>query len=395
MNVLLIAYRPPDPRGKGDAKIASHVSETLVSDGHTVLLAVPSPVSAVRKSLHVVSAMVSRQPLQVGVTRSRALRDEVKRILRTMDIDLVVAVHARMAHYVPRELRSRSIAFLYDATALGYATYAGRLPYWIDPVFRLERRRMMTLERIIVEQFGRVAVLAQPDLLHLRSLSPLAAPIIRVPYSVDLAYFSRTIRRPRKDPPLFVFVGRLGYLPNQDAVRQLVTRVWPAIRARWPGARMRVVGARPEKNLRLLLARQGVELAADVDDVRNELEEATALMVPMRMGTGVQTKVLEAMAAGVPVICSAFANGGLNATPSEHLLIAESPDEYVMHAERLVEDPAFSEDLVARARTWVSTQYGSAVFKASFMSLCHDLVPTPLATSGSHGLIDSPRLRAG
>jgi glycosyltransferase involved in cell wall biosynthesis len=374
VNVLLIANRRPDPRGKGDAKIAWQVNETLASEGHSVSLAVPSPVNCVSKSLNALAALACGQPLQIGVTRSEDLHRQVGRILRHQDIDLIVAVHARTAPYVPAGWRPRSVAFLYDSCALAYTTYGGRVPAWMDPVFRLERRLMARFERRIVEEFGRAAALAQPDLRYLRSLSPRSAAVVRVPYSVDLAYFSQTVRRPVADPPQFIFVGRLGYIPNADAVRQLVTTVWPAVRARWPRARLRVVGAGPGSSLRSLLASHRVELAADVDDIRREHEEATALLVPMRMGTGVQTKVLEAMAAGVPVICSTFANAGLNATPGDQLLIADTPQEYVSQAERLVQDANFTEGLVARARTWVSTNHAPAVFKASFLGMCSDLV---------------------
>jgi len=380
VNALLIASRQPDPRGKGDAKIAWQVNQTLASQGHSVVLAVPSSVNRVSKSLHAVAALAGGQPLQIGVTRSNDLARQVDWILRQRGIDLVVAVHARTAAYVPAGWRRRSVAFLYDSCALAYATYAGRVPAWMDPIFRLERRLMAGFERRIVEEFGRVAVLAQPDLRYLRSLSLRSASVVRVPYAVDLAYFSQTVRRPAADPPVFIFVGRLGYIPNADAVRQLVTRVWPAIKARWPRARLRVVGARPGPGLRSLLASHGVELAADVDDVRREHEQATALLVPMRLGTGVQTKVLEAMAARVPVICSSFANGGLNAIPDEQLLIADTPAEFVRQAERLVRDPRFAERLVATAHHWVSARHSPAAFGESFLGLCGDLVRTARPT---------------
>ncbi len=352
MNVLVIANRQPDPRGKGDAKIAWLAKDALLADGHTVFVAVPPAVSPVSKTIGAAAALVSGAPLQVGVTRSRRLGDDIDHILRSNDIDVIVAVHTRTAHYVPKERRVRSIAFLYDSCALGYATYAGRLPYWTDAVFRLEQRRMMNVERAILAEFGRVAVLAHPDRRYLEALSSLTAPIVQVPYAVDLAYFSQTVRRPVADPPLFMFVGRLGYIPNQDAVRQLVTRVWPAIRTRWPRARLRVVGAGPSRDLRQLLASRNVELAADVEDVRQELEEATALMVPMRLGTGVQTKVLEAMAS---------------------LLVADSPQEYVAAAQRLIEEPAFAENLVAGARRWVLDQHAPAVFNTNFIRLCSEV----------------------
>jgi glycosyltransferase involved in cell wall biosynthesis len=140
------------------------------------------------------------------------------------------------------------------------------------------------------------------------------------------------------------------------------------------------VGAGPGRGLRALLASRDVELAADVDDVRKELEEATALLVPMRLGTGVQTKVLEAMAAGVPVICSSFANSGINATPGEHLLVADTPAEYVASAEPLITDPALAERLTARARSWVVAQHAPAVFNASFKRAYSEVARQPVAS---------------
>jgi glycosyltransferase involved in cell wall biosynthesis len=381
VNALLIVNRRPDPRGKGDAKIAQLVSDALQSEGHTVVLAVPPALKKAGQAASAAAALVSGKPLQVGITRSRRLRHDVDQILKRDDIDIVVAVHTRTAHYVPRERRARSIAFLYDSCALGYASYAGRLPYWKDAVFRMEQRRIMRFERTILQQFGRVAVLAQADLDYLTSLTS-GASIVRVPYAVDLAYFSETVRHPAVDAPLFVFVGQLGYIPNEDAVGQLAARVWPALRQRWPRARLRVVGARPGRRLRRLLASRDIELAADVADVRRELEAATALLVPMRLGTGIQTKVLEAMAAGVPVICSSFANRGINATPGDHLLVADSPTAYVAAAEQLIEDPGLAERLSDRGRRWVVAEHAPAVFKASFLRACGEVARQPRAVLG-------------
>lgn len=372
MNVLLIACRPPDRRGKGDAKIAAQVVDTLGAAGHLVRLATPSAVPAIRRGLNTVAALGRGQPLQVGVTRSSDLQRRVNQILHQGEIDLIVAVHARATQYVPPEWRPRTVAFLYDAYGLAYSTYRGRVAVWLDVVYRLERRLMARLERTIGQQFGRVVVLAQPDWRYLRSLTPRAA-IARIPYAVDLTYFSQTRRRPLIDPPLFIFVGRLAYIPNADAVSRLVTQVWPALRARWPEARLRIVGAQPGAGLRRQLTVRGVELAADVPDVRREQEEAAALLVPMRMGTGVQTKILEAMAAGLPVICSPFANAGLGAVPGEQVLIADTPADYVVQAERLLADPSFRGRLAEGARAWVAANHAPALFGARFMAMCSEL----------------------
>ena len=184
--------------------------------------------------------------------------------------------------------------------------------------------------------------------------------VVRFTLPVDLAFFAETRRRPLPENPVFAFVGRLGYVPNRDALRRLVSDVWPVLHTRWPNARLRVIGAGAGRALRRLLQRPDIELAANVADIRPHMEDVTALLVPMRLGGGIQTKILEAMAAGVPVIATSFGCRGIAARPDHEVLIAE--------AERLV--TGGGADLAAAAKTWVQAHHATALFERDVLETC-------------------------
>ena len=216
--------------------------------------------------------------------------------------------------------------------------------------------------------FARTAVVSDLDQQYLQRLAGWPAAVVRLTLPVYLAFFAETRRRPLIENPLFAFVGRLGYVPNRDALRRLVSDVWPVLHTRWSKARLRVIGAGAGGALRRLLQRPGIELAANVADIRPHMEDVTALLVPMRLGGGIQTKILEAMAAGVPVISTSFGCRGIAARPDHEVLIAETPEDFRRQAERLVTGDRA--ELAAAAKTWVQAHHATGLFERDVLETC-------------------------
>lgn len=316
--------------------------------------------SVAARLVNTISGGLSGNPLQIGYSHS----SRTARLMTSTAgaFDLVVAVHARAAAHVPGALRRRSFAFIIDAYGQNYATYAPALPPVERQVYQFEAKRMRTFELRLTREFGGVGVVSEYDRAFLIEHGANPDVVYALPGGADVEHFARTERSPYPDRPVFVFIGRLNYLPNRDAVRRLVSEIWPAVRAAVPGATLRIVGADPSRQLRLLIERNGIELAANVPDVRTEMRTATALLVPMRLGGGIQSKILEAMSAKVPVVSTGFANLGISAVRDEHLLIAESPAEYAAHAARLVSHPDAANALAQRAYEWVSATQSQEAF---------------------------------
>ncbi|MDQ6712040.1 MAG: glycosyltransferase family 4 protein [Candidatus Dormibacteraeota bacterium] len=370
MNVLLIANRQLERQGPGDAKLGYWAWKALSGAGHTVTIVQLEADAIPRRGWHTLKALMAGQPLQVGVTFSQTVhRKLIEAAARAMP-DLVVAVHARAAAHVPPQLKARTLALLIDAYGLSYQTYAGQLAGPVDAIYRMEQSRMERFERSVATEFGRTAVVSDLDQQYLQGLVARPASVVRLRLPVDLAFFAETRRRPASGNPVFAFVGRLGYVPNRDALRRLVTQVWPALHTRWPNARLRVIGAGANGALRRLLRRPGIELAADVSDIRPHMEDVVALLVPMRLGGGIQTKTLEAMAAGVPVISTSFGCRGIAARPDEEVLIAETPEDFRRQAERLVTDDRVAANLSTAAKTWVTAHHAPALFERDVLDTC-------------------------
>src|SRR5208337_4874934 len=139
---------------------------------------------------------------------------------------------------------------------------------------------------------------------------------------IDRRYYEAV--RPNPDPATILFLGSLNWRPNVDAIGLLVEKIFPAVRAAEPAARLQIVGRKPSPAL-IQRAREvpGVELHADVPDVRPFLAKSTVMVVPLRIGGGSRLKILEALAAGLPVISTRVGAEGLELVPGVNLTVVE------------------------------------------------------------------------
>src|SRR5437868_11490618 len=148
-----------------------------------------------------------------------------------------------------------------------------------------------------------------------------------------------------------VFVGSFDWRPNIDAARELAREIWPRCRDLLPGARLVLVGRNPPPAV-LSLAARDVIVTGSVPSVQPFLDRAFATAIPLRAGSGTRIKILEAWAAGVPVVASRIAAEGLPHSDGVDLLLAEEPAEFAHALVRLWRDRHFADELARRgART--------------------------------------------
>lgn len=154
--------------------------------------------------------------------------------------------------------------------------------------------------------------------------------------------------------PTAIFTGVLDFPPNADAALWLAREIWPLVLREVPAARLRIVGRRPGPELRSLAAAPSVEVAADVPDMQRELRAAWVAAAPMRAGGGIKNKVLEAWAAGRPVVMSRLAANGLDPTPAQASLVADGAGAIAARLVRMLADEgerrALGEDALAHVR---------------------------------------------
>ncbi|MBI4213179.1 MAG: glycosyltransferase, partial [Chloroflexi bacterium] len=193
----------------------------------------------------------------------------------------------------------------------------------------LQWSKLGTYERITMNAADMVLCVSDADAAKLRGRR--TDPQL-VPNGIDANAVEYRPPPPQSTSTLF-FVGPLDYRPNGDAVRWLVSSVLPRLRRLVPNVRVRFAGRGTEH-----LRGPGFEGLGYVEDVHAELARASVLVVPMRMGGGVRFKVLEAMAAGLPVVSTALGLTGIAAEDGQHALVADSPDTFAEAVARLLAD---------------------------------------------------------
>jgi polysaccharide biosynthesis protein PslH len=198
-----------------------------------------------------------------------------------------------------------------------------------SPLFRVLVARTTRLEASVVAAADQIWVCSDDDRELGDATYPQHPPIHVIPNAVR----THEVRAPvpgAVESPVLVFPGAFGYAPNVRAARFLAQQVMPGLRAWDQGARVIIVGSNPPPDLLALSSEaSGIEVAGDVPSMEPFFRAATVLPVPLFEGGGTRFKVLEAFAAGVPVVASSKAVEGLSVTPGTHYLHAETPDEFV------------------------------------------------------------------
>lgn len=164
--------------------------------------------------------------------------------------------------------------------------------------------------------------------------------------------------QPDPDSKTILFLGSLDWRPNLDAIGLLLDRIFPAVRAVEPAARLHLVGRKPPQALvQKVRGVLGVELHANVPDVRPFFAASGVMVVPLRIGGGSRLKILEAMAAGLPVISTRVGAEGLDLVPGEQYIAADEPETIVEALLKFLRDPQPARSMAQRNRAFVFDRF--------------------------------------
>ena len=221
-------------------------------------------------------------------------------------------------------------------------------------VYATEAARLRQIEAGRYDHFDAVTVVSEAEAQAYRDFVGGHPRLVALGNGVDLEYFSPLVDSPSKT---LVFVGVLNYAPNIEAVMWFVHEVLGRLREQVPQAKFQIIGRHPTPRVEALEDFPGVEVVGSVPDVRAYLSEASVVVAPLQTARGIQNKVLEAMACGRPVVCSTAAAEGIEATDGLHLVIADSPQQWVQRIEELFATPSLRIQIGQAARQHVERQY--------------------------------------
>lgn len=301
--------------------------------------------------LGILRAFLSGRPLQAGYFSSNRMRRALADDMDGRDILYVQLV--RMAQYWKQEAPYAQVLDLCDALSVQYAERA-RLRVWWDFIWRaidtVESRRLAAWERWIVRSFDAVSIVSAADASVVGG-SPAVVPLHVQDY-LDYQAPPAICRRNAE----ILFAGELSTYYSELAVRFLLGQVMPHVWSAMPSARVVIVGANPTPAI-LSLREPRVEVTGFVNDLREYFVRASVLACPVWIGTGLKTKILQAMAIGTPVVASTLANRGIGAFPGQHLIVADEASEFAEAILRLTTDETSRIAITTLARQFVQTRY--------------------------------------
>lgn len=210
-------------------------------------------------------------------------------------------------------------------------------------------------EKLVYPRFEAVTVVAEPDWKAVRETVP-KANVFLIPYGTDSDYFHPV--PVQKEPHTMVFHSHLGYAPNIEAALEFANEIFPLIRKRVPDAVFHLVGAHPGPKIQELANRSGIRISANLPDLRAAVCSAGVYVCAIRHGTGLKSKMLEALAMGMPIV--AYHPGstvGIDCQHGKHLLAATSPEEFADHVLDLLRDPAKAGRIAEAGRKLVEEKY--------------------------------------
>jgi sugar transferase (PEP-CTERM/EpsH1 system associated) len=334
-------------------------------------------VSEIRKPwayLRALPRWLAGEPISFALFRSRKLARWLDRIDEEHKPGAVVTHSSNISAYAVDKFQRkatnqpRRILHFADVDSEKFVAYAARargIKRWI---FAQEARRVLKEESRLTAAADAVTFVTDQEADLFRSLvGPLGNRVHTLPNGVDTDLFApnQHSRSPFEGKgAAMIFTGAMDYLPNIEAVTWFAREVFPRVRKLLPSAQFLIVGSKPAAEVQALADGSSVIVTGRVESVAAYLAHAQIAVAPLQIARGIQNKVLEAMAMAMPVVVSKGALTGVNATPGEHLVCAETPEQWTDACVGLMRDPERSRLLGAAARQFVLSHFNwDAQFK--------------------------------
>ncbi len=319
-----------------------------------ICLSKPKP-SALKRSFYLLGGLLGETPYPLNKNFSTSFLERIKQELQNGDYQTLHCDHLDTAQYLP--LLPNPPHSVFDSHNLLSVLVERLQQQEKSPMkrayLRLQLGKIRTYEARLSARFDLCLVCSEQEKEHLQELSPQAKVTV-IPNGVDLNYYQLE-PAPPQDPSL-LFIGRLDYLPNSQGVLDFYRRVWPLVRKELPLVRWQIVGANPPSSFQELANDDAIQLVTQADDIRPYLTNSTLAIVPLRVGGGTRIKILEAMAARLPVVSTSVGAEGIGAADGREIVIADEPEDMAEQIITLCQQPERRRQMAQLARQFV-TQY--------------------------------------
>jgi len=348
VRILFLTHRLPYAPNRGDRIRAHHLLRllgaahevhlvSLVHDEeesrhiqdlqHTVASVTGVRVDRIWNLVAAGFALSGPRPLTHVLLRGRRIRDVLQRCVDEATPDVIVAYCTGMARYAlePPLVGIPFVLDMVDVDSEKWAALAETTRRPMKWIYEREAASLGDFERLAVERASATVVVSERERVLLERVAPDRKAIV-IQNGVDVASFAAAT--PPQREPRVIFCGVFDYAPNEAGAAWMASKVWPLVRRHIPEARLSLVGMNPSRAVRALGADTSITVAGAVPDVRPHLWQSAIAVAPIWLSRGVQNKVLEAIAAGLPCVVTPPVFDGLPVAVRPACAVAADEDSF-------------------------------------------------------------------
>lgn len=309
------------------------------------------PLTKLGLILELCRSVLSKKPFQVSYFYRKSHQKKVNELLNSIQPSHIFCQLVRVTEYVKDYHFCPKTLDYMDALSTGMERRIETEKWFKKWFYRLESARLKEYERRVFDYFEHKTIISDQDkqLIH----HPSNQTIHTIPNGVDHRFFESLDTSPTYD---IVFTGNFSYAPNVEAAVFLAEQLLPALRKKGIVLSLLLAGANPIKRIQDLGSNQ-ITVTGWVDDIRLSYQSARIFVAPLFIGTGLQNKLLEAMASGLPCVTTTLANNALKGTNHENILLAENLDAFVDILSAYVQDKSIFSQLALNGKLFVEQNY--------------------------------------
>ncbi|GAK59419.1 glycosyl transferase, group I [Candidatus Vecturithrix granuli] len=377
MNILFLSQRVPFPPKKGD-KLRSFNEIKFLARTHQIFLACLTDNqedfhyedklkaycqsvdivlhSSLRSNIQALCSICSSKPLTLGYFYSKQLYTIIKHRLEEQQIDLIFVYCSSMAQYVEHIQHIPKVIDFVDIDSEKWHQYTRYARFPQKFIYRLESQRLRTYEIFLANTFQHCFLVSEKEVADFQKLVCPCSRMTPILNGVDTEMFHPSSEP--YDPTAIVFTGAMDYWANVETVRYFCHEILPRIQRAIPEVKFYIVGRDPSPEVQALGKNQtNIIVTGSVEHIQPYVLKSVVFIAPMRIARGVQNKILEAMAMGVPVVTNSLGFEGIIAEPGQSVLVEDQPDQFAEQVIRLMNDPSLRNTLAQNAREVIEKYY--------------------------------------
>jgi len=390
LKILYLVSRVPYPINKGD-KLRAFSQLTSLKKIHDVtLLAINSDnnlsindekvhklgnrisiqqLSKVNIILNLIRGCLSKLPLQVAYFYSKKIKNTIIQEIDANKPDLIICQLIRMAEYVKDINDIPKIIDYVDAISFGLEGRVAKENFLMRILLKNEYKRVLKYEQELSQKFDAQLITTERDYNKINILDKKNLHI--VPISIDSEYFISSSEPFKKEYDL-LFVGNMEYPPNEDAALFIINELLPLLKINFINIKLCIAGSSPSKKL-LRYNSDEIKITGWVDDIKVLYQHSKIFIAPMRLGSGVQIKLLQALAIGIPSITTNLSFQGLFSEAKDTILVAERPEEFVTAITKLLVDTNLYDSLSEKGKMFAKKHYSIEKVESEFFKVINSV----------------------